>query len=137
MSIINEIETYLKSNTYVSGKMKLIADEEYSLIDHKNLNKPWNKLSGIEKLNRLMKYHKVLVDNYQLNAKSSASLKQLFNTKHLDLNDDIVEYDISNAKIINIKGLKKNIDNEEFYIDKTKIRKPIGIKVKIAKFKKP
>uniref|UniRef100_A0A6C0JA46 Uncharacterized protein n=1 Tax=viral metagenome TaxID=1070528 RepID=A0A6C0JA46_9ZZZZ len=135
MSIIDEIELYLQQHLKKLPSTKIGFFEDNQIYEDSELSfcKSWNKLTNYEKLNRLMLFHKVMVGTYSLSKVSAISLQKLFYHSYENLYDDTVEYDSDTAKIINIKGLKKDIDNDEFYFEQYR-KKPTGIKISSTPF---
>jgi hypothetical protein len=68
----------------------------------------WAKLAKAQKVNRLMEYHKRLSAEYSLSAIQQGQLKTLFYDGVDLLVRDQVIYDISDATIVKIEGLKRD-----------------------------
>lgn len=137
MSIIEEIESYLEQHRGKQSQTKIgyFEDNADNGDTEKVFKKAWAKLAGLEKLNRLMNYHRIMVGTYNLPKESSVSLQKLFYQNYESMNDDMVEYDATGAKIANIKGLKKDANGNEFYFERNN-EKPLGVKIKVSPFKK-
>lgn len=132
MSIIEEIESHLNHYRSKTTAMEIKSHDADTKDPEQLFKRSWNKLSGQEKINRLMNYHRIMVGNYSLSKESSNGLQKLFFQNYESLSDSIVEYDVESAKVINIKGLKKDGRNDEFYLEN--FDRPAGIKVKAPTF---
>jgi hypothetical protein len=132
--IIDEIERYLKRQ--VVEKPKITYIEIDTKENDLSFKKSWNKLSGQEKINRLMLYQRIMVGTYNLNSDAATSLHKLFLQNYEQMTDAIVEYDIATAKVINIKGLKKDPANDEFYLDNADDKPRAVQRIKIPIFTK-
>lgn len=135
--IMDEIERYLSSYRESRPITMTLVDEDNSQSDdNKCYNKPWNKMTQSERVNRLMLFHANMVKSYGLNEESSRNLQKTFtqNSESVLANERVVNYDINSCRIVSINGLKREFDTNNFFIE-SKRDKPEGIKLKI--FVKP
>lgn len=132
MSIIEEIESYLEQYRGKQNQTRISYHESTINSDSEtSFKKAWTKLSALEKLNRLMNYHRIMVGTYNLSRQASISLQKLFYQNYESMTDAVIEYDASSAKIVNIKGLKKDPDADNFFLETACSERPIGLKVDV------
>ena len=133
MSFLETIDQGLTKIKALEPVRRVVYLDDYQEVVESGFKKPWEKMTLIERTNRLMLYHKEMIHKYGLSEEAAKNLQYLF-TEHVGHSlsiPNMVVYDVESERIVSIPKLRKETHSDIFFFEHLQNQKPHGVKLKI------